>query len=84
MNGDLQFRPLETLLLEIFHFQMEFLLQRGIPMVLDGVVGSTIEVSRYLSPLVAEMLMQNEEAQTLVIGPRLLVDRRIQMIVPPR
>ena len=84
MNGDLQCGPLETLLSEMFHFQMEFLLQRGIPMVLDGVVGSTIEVSRYFCPLVAEMLMQNEETQILVIAPRILVDRRIEMIVPSR
>ena len=64
------------------HF-WKFFLHGRVPVVLDGVVGAAGEVFGDLSPPVAERLVGQEEDPLLVLAPVLLLDVRIQMIVPP-
>ena len=52
-------------------------------MILDGIVGSSVEMPCYFGPFIAEMMVENEEAEIFVVGPGILVDCWIEMIVPP-
>jgi hypothetical protein len=56
----LQCCPFQSLAFQIGHFQFEFLLHRRIPVILNRVVRSSIEVPGDFGPFIAEVLMQNE------------------------
>ena len=52
-------------------------------MVLDGVVRAARQQLGDLGPLVAQPLVGLDDDAVLVLGPRRLVDARMQMVVPP-
>ena len=83
IDGDLQCCPFESLPCQIGDFQFEFLLHRRIPMILDGIVRAPVEMPCYFSPFIAEVMVENEEAEIFVVGPGILVDCWIEMVVPP-
>lgn len=52
-------------------------------MVLDGIIGAARKMLSNFSPAVAEGLMRQVQQPFFVVGPLLLLDRRVQMVVPP-
>lgn len=54
-----------------------------IPVILDGIVCTTIHVLGNLSPAVAIAFMELNNLQFLFFSPRIFADVNIQMIVPP-
>lgn len=51
-------------------------------MIFNVVIGSSREEPRYIFPAVAVNFMKLKELFFLVVGPRLLVNSRVEVIVP--
>jgi hypothetical protein len=60
----------------------QLLLHARVPVVLDGVVGTTLEHLGYLSPLVAVVAVHQIEDPLFLTAPAYLLDLRVQMVVP--
>ena len=58
------------------------LLHGRVPVVLDGVVRAAGQVLGYLGPSIAHAHVQVDEERVLVVGPRRLLDVRIEVVVP--
>jgi hypothetical protein len=52
-------------------------------MILDCIIRPAPDYLRYLSPLVAESLMSLDKLHFFDVAPLFLVDRWIQVVVPP-
>ena len=53
-----------------------------VPVVLDRVVGPARQALGNLSPSVAQVRVRFEEDLVLLLGPRRLLDRRVEVVVP--
>ena len=51
-------------------------------MILYSVISSTLEVLRYISPLVADPLVVDEEKPLFLVAPSDLLDPLVQVVVP--
>jgi hypothetical protein len=58
-------------------------LETAVPVVLDRVVGAPGEELGDLSPFVAELGLLRDQHVVLLLRPRVLPDRRVQLVVPP-
>ena len=58
------------------------MVQSGVPVVLDGVIRSSIETVHELCPLVCLFSLQDEEDPFLCVAPALSLDRWVELIVP--
>mmetsp|Transcript_17726 Transcript_17726/g.71156 ORF Transcript_17726/g.71156 Transcript_17726/m.71156 type:complete len:295 (+) Transcript_17726:723-1607(+) len=58
-------------------------LHRAVPVVLDRVVRAAGQLAGDLGPLVADLDVLGENRAVLVLGPRLLGDVRVEVVVPP-
>ena len=69
--------------LEIFIEVSLLVEQSGVPVVLDGVVGAAQEDVGDLGPPVLDSLVKYEENPLLLDAPTLLLQQRVQLVVPP-
>ena len=58
------------------------MVQSGVPVVLDGVIRSSIETVHELCPLVCLLSLQDEEDPFLCVAPALSLERWVELIVP--
>ena len=59
------------------------LLHGRIPVVLDGIIGSSLQVFCYLGPSVPQIFMRQEQQPFLAILPVVLLYVGVQVVVPP-
>mmetsp|Transcript_9956 Transcript_9956/g.27865 ORF Transcript_9956/g.27865 Transcript_9956/m.27865 type:complete len:344 (+) Transcript_9956:1567-2598(+) len=62
---------------------LDLALHAGVPVVLDGIVGTSGKELGNLGPLVAEALVMGDDESVLLLAPGHLADGGIEMIVPP-
>ena len=60
----------------------DFLFHRGVPMILDRIIGTTFKNLCYISPFVALSLVRDEKNQFFLKAPGILLNLWVQMIVP--
>ena len=61
---------------------LDLALHAGIPVVLDGIVGTSRKELGNLGPLVAETLVMGDDETVLLLTPGHLADGRVEMVVP--
>jgi hypothetical protein len=58
-------------------------LEFGVPVVLNGVGGAARKELRDLHPAIAQSLLGVEDGPVLLRQPRIPLDRRVEIVVPP-
>ena len=70
-------------IVKVFAHLASFVLEDGVPIILNGVVGAAEDDARDFSPAVRRTSLQKEQNPALVQAPRRLLQHWIQLVVPP-
>ena len=70
-------------IVKVFAHLASFVLEDGVPIILNGVVGAAEDDARDFGPAVRRTPLQKEQNPALVQAPRRLLQHWIQLVVPP-
>ena len=69
-------------IVEVFAHFASFVLEDGVPIILNGVVGAAEDDARDFGPAVRRTPLQKEQNPALVQAPRRLFEHWIELVVP--
>ena len=67
---------------EVFAHLADFVLENGVPVILNGVVRSAKQDARNFSPAVGRAPLQKEQNPALMEAPCRLLEHRVELVVP--